>query len=51
MKESITRLPAGYVTAPQRHLFTGDSTPVTILTMMMTMMTLMMMIMVMIVCR
>ena len=40
MKESITRLPAGYVTAPQRHLFTGDSTPVTILTMMMTKMAL-----------
>ena len=41
MKESITRsdwsigaLLAGYVTAPLRHLFTGDPTPVTILTMM-----------------
>ena len=39
MKESITRsdwsigaLLAGYVTAPLRHLFTGDLTPVTILT-------------------
>ena len=45
MKESITRsdwsigaLLAGYVTAPLRHLFTGDPTPVTILTMMKIMM-------------
>ena len=44
MKESITSL-AGYVTAPQRHRFTGESTPVTVLTMMMTKMSVMTLIM------
>ena len=44
MKESITSL-AGYVTAPQRHRFTGESTPVTILTMTMTKMIMMTLIM------